>query len=206
MDAALKHTLATYADIEALPPHVTGQIVDGELYASPRPARSHGVAASRLGGILSTAFDLAMNGPGGWCIIDEPELHLGDSVLVPDMAGWRINRWPGAAAGHGIQVAPDWICEVLSPSTERFDRIAKMMAYARAGVSYAWLVHPTRHTVEIFERVDTRWTFCAGFSELESLCAVPFEAITIPLGKIWLNPPTPDAAPSAAEQAPPDEA
>lgn len=196
MDAALKRTGATYADIEALPPHVTGQIVDGELHTSPRPARGHGVAASRLGGIINTAFDLAMNGPGGWCIINEPELHLGDAVLVPDIAGWRIERWPSTAAGHGIQVAPDWICEVLSPSTEGFDRVIKMKAYARAGVSYAWLVHPTLHVVEIYEQTNGFWTRLDAVGGVDDLCAAPFDAITIPLAKIWLHPPTPDPSPA----------
>lgn len=192
MDPALKRANATYADIEALPPHVTGQIVDGELYASPRPARTHAVAATRLGGVISTAFDLALNGPGGWCIVDEPELHLGAQVLVPDIAGWRLARWPGTEAGHGITVEPDWICEVLSPSTERFDRTAKLRAYARAGVSYAWLVHPTLHVVEIYEQTNGFWTRLDAVGGVDDLCAAPFDAITIPLAKIWLNPPAPD--------------
>lgn len=188
MRAALKP--ASYADIEALPPHVTGQIIDGELFASPRPAAAHVETASVLGGIIMGAYRLGIGGPGGWRIMDEPELHLGDAVLVPDIAGWRLERWPGLPENHGIEIAPDWICEVLSPSTERFDRIRKMAAYARFGVPHAWLVHPTRHSVEIFELVNGRWTFIQGVEGVEELCAKPFDAITIPLAKVWLNPPT----------------
>lgn len=198
MDSALKSAAATYADIEALPAHVTGQIVEGELFASPRPSPSHNQSASVLCFRIGAAFDQALDGPGGWVIRNEPELHLDDTVMVPDIAGWRVERWPGKITGNGIEVAPDWVCEVLSPSTEVFDRSRKLRAYARFGVGFAWLVDPVKHFVEVFERQGAFWVQKQVVVGRETLCAAPFDALTIPLVKLWLNPP-PESASGAVE-------
>lgn len=183
--------LATYADIEALPPHVTGQIIDGELYVSPRSAKPHARTASLLGGFLSTALDFSRPGDDGWFIYHELELHLGSSVLVPDIAGWvrpRMDTQPT----QGCETAPDWICEILSPSTERLDR-AKLFAYARHGVRHAWLVHPVNRSVEIFELRDGAWSLLNMHIDDEMLSAPPFTDLQIPLNRIWLEPFVPDA-------------
>lgn len=180
--------IATYADIEALPPHVTGQIVGGQLYAHPRPRARHAMAASTLGGALIGRFG-AMSGdddPGGWVFLDEPELHLGADVLVPDIAGWRLERarWPEDAAF--IEVAPDWVCEVLSPSTEVFDRSEKMLAYAQNGVNYAWLVDPEAKALEVYElTAGVLRQRGPAFREGSRVVAPPFEAIGIELRRVW---------------------
>ena len=197
------HPSATYADIEALPPHMTGQIVDGELFVSPRPAPAHARTASSLGTFVNAAFDLGLLGPGGWRILFEPELHLADTVLVSDMAGWRLANWSDGIQTAGIEWVPDWICEVLSPSTERFDRSRKLLTYARLGVRYAWLVHPVQHTVEVYALNDGAWVLVTVQAGNVELCAVPFEAVSIPLERMWLNPP--DDGPKRGD-VDPDEA
>ncbi len=113
---------ASYADLEALPETVVGELIAGELYVSPRPAVLHAVASSRLGALLSSRFDIGDAGPGGWFILDEPELHLGGDAVVPDLAGWRRERLPALPRTAAFTLAPDWVCEVLSPSTETLER------------------------------------------------------------------------------------
>lgn len=191
---------ATYADIEALPPHLTGQIIDGELFVSPRPAPAHARTVSTLGGLINVQFDVGLMGPGGWRILDEPEIHLDTAVLVPDIAGWRLENWTDQIQTAAIKTAPDWICEVLSPSTERFDRSRKLMTYGRLGIRHAWLVHPTRHFVEVYENRAGAWvllTVEAGNSELR---AAPFDAVGISLKAIWLNPPDEPGEAGAGDQ------
>src|SRR6476646_4505786 len=117
MAARSSQTPDTYADIEALPPNQVGEIVRGVLYANPRPASPHAAAASAVGEELGPPFKRGRGGPGGWVILDEPELHLGEDVLVPDLAGWRRERMPELPRAAFFTLAPDWACEVLSPST-----------------------------------------------------------------------------------------
>ncbi len=133
---------ATYADVEALPDHVVGEILDGELYASPRPRLRHAMAATRLTGRLSPPFDDGRGGPGGWWLLIEPELHLGEDIVVPDLAGWRRERLPEVPDEPHLELAPDWVCEILSHSKERIDRGLKLGIYAREKAPHAWLVNP----------------------------------------------------------------
>jgi Uma2 family endonuclease len=179
--------LASYADIEALPPHLTGQIVNGELYVSPRPSISHQETASALGGLLNYLSRFAEPPLLNWRIFHEVELHLGNDVLVPDLAGWRsdrIDRTPRAA----FEVAPDWVCEILSPSTQRMDRGPKLLAYAAHGVKHIWLVHPIDRSVELFALESGGWTLRSAHHDDEVVRLAPFEEVEVPLGKIWLNP------------------
>ena len=115
-----------YADIEALPPNVVGEILAGELVVSPRPAGPHAVAASCIGGYLNHAFELGLSGPGGWWIVDEPELSLGVDPdfdpVVPDLAGWRLETHPERPMSAQMHATPDWVCEVQSPGTARVDQ------------------------------------------------------------------------------------
>jgi Uma2 family endonuclease len=141
---------ATYADLEALPEHVVGEILDGALIVSPRPASPHALAASRLGFELGGPFDRGKGGPGGWVILDEPELHLGPQVIVPDLAGWRRERMPRVPDVPFFELAPDWVCEVPSPSTAGIDRSRKMRHCGRARVQHVWLVDPLATTLEVF--------------------------------------------------------
>ncbi|WP_164007185.1 Uma2 family endonuclease [Pyxidicoccus trucidator] len=176
---------ATYADIEALPENMVGQIIDGELIAMPRPASPHAVAYSVLGGLLLTAFQVGQGGPGGWWIVDEPELHFGQDVLVPDIAGWRRERMPQMRRVPYFTLAPDWVCEVLSPSTATLDRKRKREIYAREGVEYVWLVDPASRTLEVFRKQGEQWLPRGTYSGEARVRAEPFEDLELHLGALW---------------------
>ena len=175
----------TYVDLEALPPHVVGEIVEGELYASPRPAVPHVVAGSRLGAELGGPFDRGRGGPGGWLLLDAPELHLGEDVLVPDLAGWRRERMPRAPRTAAISLAPDWVCEVLSPSTVALDRGAKLRAYARAGVRHVWWVDPLARTLEVLRLEGVHFLLLDTYTGTARVRAHPFEALELELAALW---------------------
>jgi Uma2 family endonuclease len=176
---------ATYEDLEELPPNMVGEIIEGELYASPRPAFPHARAYSRLGGVLMGPFDLGWNGPGGWVILDEPELHLGGNILVPDIAGWRSERFPEAPRTAALTLSPDWACEILSPSTEARDRAVKLPVYARAGIQHVWLVDPDVRTLEVFRLTGTNYTLLATYTGDAQIRAEPFDAIEFKLSVLW---------------------
>ncbi|MFP2907127.1 Uma2 family endonuclease [Pyxidicoccus sp. 3LFB2] len=176
---------ATYADIEALPDNVVGELIGGALYASPRPAGAHAIGASNLGGALVMPFVAGQGGPGGWVLLDEPELHLGDDVLVPDLAGWHRERMPNAREVVAFTVPPDWVCEVLSPSTMALDRQEKLPIYAREGVRYVWLMDPRARTLEVFRLEGTAYALLAMHSGGGHVRAEPFEAIELHLPFLW---------------------
>lgn len=181
---------ATYADIEALPEGWVGQLIDDELFASPRPEVGHAYCVSLLGGELHAPFTWGRGGPGGWWLLREPELHWGRNVLVPDLAGWRRERVPQlpSAPEPFLTLAPDWVCEVLSPSTERVDRQRKLPVYHREGVRHVWFLHPLARTLEVLRREDTGWTRAETLSGDAEVRAEPFEALTLGLGTLWLAP------------------
>lgn len=181
----------TYEDLLALPEYVVGEIVDGELYASPRPSLPHASVASILSGDLVPPFYRGRGGPGGWIILFEPELHLGRDVVVPDLAGWRRARLPEVPDAPFLTLAPDWICEVLSPSTARLDRLKKMHSYAEHEVEFAWLLDPAARTLEIFRRRETQWLLTAVRGGGNAVRAEPFEAIELDLAGLF----EPDRAP-----------
>lgn len=174
---------ATYEDVLNAPENKVAEILDGELFLSPRPASPHAVAASRLGRVLGP-FDDTPGGPGGWWILDEPELHFGEHVLVPDLAGWRRERMPAMRNVPFFTLPPDWVCEVLSPSTERLDRSRKLRIYAEAGVAHAWFVKPSDRTLEVLRLRDGAWTIVA-VTDADVVRAEPFEAIELELGQLW---------------------
>lgn len=177
---------ATYEDILALPPHVTGQILFGVLHAHPRPAPKHAQAASTLGEELGPPFKRGRGGPGGWLILDEPELHLGPHVLVPDLAGWRRERMPEMPVDKAyFEMPPDWVCEVLSPSTASLDRGDKLKVYGIYGVRHVWFVDPEARTLEIFARDDEGYRLLEVFSNEAKVRAVPFGAIELELALLW---------------------
>lgn len=178
----------TYADIEALPPHVVGEILAGELVVSPRPTPRHTNAASTLGMLLGPPFSLGEGGPGGWWLEDEPELHLGDpdfEAVVPDIAGWRVERMPGLPDTAWFDVVPDWVCEVLSPGTVARDRAQKMPFYARVGVHHAWLVDPVAETLEAYAAESGRWVVLGVWGGEARVRVDPFGAVELPLGRLW---------------------
>jgi Uma2 family endonuclease len=177
---------ASYADVLAAPDHMVAEILNGELVLTPRPAPRHARSSSRLGMALG-GFDLDGDGPGGWWILFEPELHLqGEgSPIVPDLAGWRVERMPELPETAFFTLAPDWICEVLSPSTEARDRADKMPIYAAAGVGHAWLVDPELETLEILRLEASRWSLVETHRGDKSVRAEPFDAIAIELASLW---------------------
>jgi Uma2 family endonuclease len=176
---------ATYDDLVELPDIVVAEIVGGELHASPRPAGPHTVAASVLGGRLVPAFHEGHGGPGGWWIVDEPEVHLSRDVVVPDLAGWRRARMPRYPDSAYCTLAPDWVCEILSPSTSRLDRAQKLGIYAREGVTHAWLIDPLAGTLEVLRLEHGRWTILAVNAGDEVVRAEPFTDIDLPLAALW---------------------
>lgn len=182
---------ATYDDILELPDNVTGEIIDGELYVSPRPAAPHGVAGVELLDGLRVFRERRGGGgrgggAGGWHILYEIELHLGDDVLVPDLSGWRVERMPTVPSTPAIELAPDWLWEILSPRTARLDRIKKMDRYAFHGVRHVWLVDPKERTLEVFRLDAGLYVRVAGFEGEELVRAEPFEAVELALGDWWL--------------------
>jgi Uma2 family endonuclease len=176
---------ATYADLEALPETQVGEIVDGDLYASPRPASTHASVSVQLATELNSPFGRGRGGPGGWLFLFEPELHLGRDVLVPDFAGWRRERMPKVPDVAGLTLAPDWLCEVLSPSTARLDRFRKLPVYAREGVRHIWLVDPRERTLEVFRLEGAHYSLVGTHEEDETVHAEPFHELALELRVLW---------------------
>ena len=176
---------ATYADLEKLPPNVIGELVGGELYASPRPALRHSHATMVLAGNLEGPFDRGLGGPGGWLLLFEPELHLRQDVLVPDLAGWRRERVPEMPDTASFALAPDWVCEVLSPSTLRLDRGVKMGVYAREGVKHLWLVDPAARMLEVYRLEGSKWLLLDTHVGDRAGLAQPFDSVVLELGAVW---------------------
>ncbi|MGI9229459.1 MAG: Uma2 family endonuclease [Gammaproteobacteria bacterium] len=179
------HRKATYQDVLDAPPHKIAEVVDGALYTNPRPAPRHTRARSSLGGSLFNPFDNGQGGPGGWWIFDEPELHLGDDILVPDLAGWRRERMPKLPDTAYFTLALDWACEVISPSTRKLDLGGKRDVYAREGVPYLWFVEPEARTLEAFELREGQWVLIATLTDDVPVSLPPFDAISFPLGSLW---------------------
>jgi len=178
---------ATYEDLAALPDIVVAEILDGELYSSPRPAPRHAVAGSSVGGQLVRPFHDGVGGPGGWWILYEPELHLNRDVLVPDWAGWRRSRMPRVPETAYFPLAPDWICEVLSPSTATIDRAKKLRIYAREQVAHAWLIDPIVRTLEVLRLEHGRWTILGTHAGSDVVRAEPFTEIDLDLASLWAD-------------------
>jgi Uma2 family endonuclease len=176
-----------YEAIEALPEGITGEILHGQLHTQPRPAMRHAVAASNLGATLIGPYSRGRGGPGGWWIVDEPELHFvrDTEVLVPDLGGWRRERMPEIPSDQRCEVVPDWICEVLSPATRSKDREIKMPLYARYGVAHAWIIDPVRQTLEAYALRDAEWTQPVVYGPEDTVAAAPFEAAAFRVADLW---------------------
>jgi Uma2 family endonuclease len=176
---------ATYEDLLRVPEPLVAEILDGELYASPRPVLPHALCASALGALLGGAFQFGRGGPGGWWILDEPELHLGADVLVPDLAGWRREHLPVVPNAAAMDLPSDWVCEILSPSTERMDRAKKLTIYAREVVGHVWLINPITRTLEALKRQGDGWLLVATQAGDAVVRVEPFEAIELDLLLLW---------------------
>ena len=176
---------ASYDDLCALPPNRVGEIVHGVLHSHPRPASKHAMSSSVLAGELNPAFQRGRGGPGGWWILFEPELHLGVDVLVPDLAGWRRERMPEYPDTAWFELAPDWVCEILSPGTARLDRHQKMPIYAAHGVQHLWLVDPVLRTLEAYALQDGQWLLLGTHADQDVVRVPPFDAIELELSALW---------------------
>lgn len=185
MIARARSTPATYDDLRALAPNLVGEIVGGVLHASPRPAFPHAAAASAIGEELGPPFKRGKGGPGGWVILDEPELHLADDVVVPDLAGWRRDRMPEMPDTPFTTLAPDWLCEVLSPSTQKLDRGEKLPLYARERVTHVWLVDPRDQFLEVLRLDGETYRIVTTFTGDAKVRAEPFDAIELDLAILW---------------------
>lgn len=184
-DAPLPH--ATYEDLLQVPEHLVAEIVNGRLVTHPRPAPRDLRASSRLGGELDGPFDQGRGGPGGWWILDEPELRLGPQVLVPDLAGWRRERMPKLPETAWFELAPDWVCEVMSPSTARIDRVEKLPIYAAAGVGHVWLIDPILQTLEAFALHEAQWLLLGVCEGADPVSLPPFDAVNFDLSGLWAD-------------------
>ena len=188
MNAATTSTAsrrATYQDVLDAPAHQVAEIIDGTLYTHPRPAPRHAVASTVLGGELGPPFHRGQGGPGGWWIIFEPELHLSEEILVPDLAGWRRERMPDLPESPYFTLAPDWTCEVPSPSTRKLDLQRKRPIYAREDVTHLWLIDPLDRILEAFELHEGQWLLIASAQDDEPISIRPFDAITFSLADLW---------------------
>ena len=181
---------ATYDDLLRVPDTMVAEILDGELYATPRPASPHALAASAIGSDLFGRFHRPPDGPqepGGWWILFEPELHLGQDVVVPDVAGWRREKMPVLPNVAAFTQAPDWACEVVSPTTAAADRVRKMRIYARESVGHLWLVEPLAKTLEVYRLENGRWVVAGTHTGSERVRAEPFDAVELEIARWWLE-------------------
>jgi Uma2 family endonuclease len=167
------------------PEHLVAEILNGQLHTHPRPAPRHARSESALAGKLFDPFDTGDGGPGGWWILVEPELHLGKQVMVPDLAGWRRERLPAFPDTAWFELAPDWVCEILSPATAQIDRSVKMPLYAEHGVGHLWLIDPTLRTLEAYELNGGRWSLITTLKEGDPVSQPPFDAIEFSLSVLW---------------------
>ncbi len=179
---------AIYEDVLRAPPHMIAEVIDGELRLQPRPAKPHAAAASALTEELGPPFKRGRGGPGGWIILFEPELHLQSDILVPDLAGWRRERMPAMTNDEPyFTLAPDWVAEILSPSTAKHDRTDKLQIYAREKVEWVWLVDPLLRTLEVLRRDEVGWSLRGTWRDDQKVRAEPFDAIELDLGVLWAD-------------------
>ncbi len=176
---------ATYQDVLDAPEHMVAELIEGALHLHPRPASPHARASSVLGVRIGGPFDVGPDGPGGWWILDEPELHLRADVLVPDLAGWRRERMPVYPVVSWFELPPDWVCEILSPSTRSVDLTDKRRIYAQSGVASLWFVDPVARTLEAFASRDGSWTLVGALKDDDEVRVPPFDAIAFPLSVLW---------------------
>jgi len=181
---------ARYDELLEVPDTKVAEIIDGELIVSPRPASPYAYAASVMGADLIGAFHRPPGdplGPGGWWLLNEPELHFGDDVVVPDQAGWRRSHMPSVPNVAAFTQAPDWVCEVVSPSTGRIDRSRKMRIYAREGVGHLWIVEPVLRTIEVYRLERSQWVVAAVHGGDDPVHLEPFDAIELDVRRWWLE-------------------
>lgn len=185
MSTPAKKLPSVYEQFLEQPDHVIAEIIHGALVTQPRPASRHAQATTALSSDLVGPFQRGRGGPGGWVILYEPELHLAPHILVPDLAGWRRERMPEIPDVAGFELAPDWVCEVLSPSTQARDRADKLPIYATHAVRHAWIIDPAAQTLEVFRLESGRWSLLGTHRDEAVVRAEPFDAIELELSALW---------------------
>jgi Uma2 family endonuclease len=193
-DPSKKKRRATYQDVLDAPEHMIAEIINGELRLTTRPGGPATAVNSNAYGELFAPFGRGRGGPGGWILLFEPELHMGDEILVPDLAGWRRKRMKMVPDAAFFTVAPDWVCEVLSKSTEKTDRAEKLAIYAKFGVKHAWLIHPRQRTLEALRLREGKWLTLGVYKDFDRAKIEPFDAIEFDLGALWTDVPLPTRA------------
>ncbi|EYF01800.1 Uma2 family endonuclease [Chondromyces apiculatus] len=177
---------ATYADLEAVPEHLVAELSAGVGHTFPRPASPQCRAAGRLCMTVGPPFDMGSGGPGGWHIYVEPELHLGEDVLVPDLAGWRRERGPQMPRAPFFTLPPDWVCEFLSRSMVAEDFYRKVSVYEAAGVTWLWYIEPTMQALDVYHLgPQKRWTLQMRIQDVTTVRAPPFDAVALDLTALW---------------------
>jgi Uma2 family endonuclease len=181
--------LATYADISHLPEGENVEIIAGEIIVSPRSKPAHGLAQAALSWSVAGPFGFR-DDPGGWWIVVEVEVELGrHDVYIPDLAGWRRARVPIFPDDRPVTVVPDWVCEVLSPSTGRIDRVKKAHGYLEGGVPFFWIVDLEGRVLEAFEARDGSWVRLGAWGDGDSARIPPFDAVEIAISPLFPPPP-----------------
>jgi Uma2 family endonuclease len=177
---------ATRLDLEALPPTWRGEILDGELYAFPRPGAPHADIEASVGSDLKAPFQRGRGGPGGWWILVEPGIQLPRAPEVaPDLAGWQRTRLARLPRNGPIEVVPDWVCEILSPGTRSYDMLVKRPFYAQIGVRHLWYIDSDARALTVSRLQDGRWLEVGVFGGEQVVRAEPFEAIELSLEPWW---------------------
>jgi Uma2 family endonuclease len=177
----------TLADLDALPPGVVGEIIEGVLYTMTKPRARHQRTGLGIGRDLSGPFDLGRSGPGGWWIITEPGIELSDETkeIAPDIAGWRRERMPRLPIDEPIRVVPDWVCEILSPTTRRHDLLVKLPYYAKIGVAYHWLVDIEAHVLTAQRLESGRWVTIGMYGDETEARIEPFDTVPLNIASWW---------------------
>ncbi len=176
---------ATYQDILDAPEGMTAEIIYGALHTHPKPAPRHAVAQYELGGELRGPFTKGRGGPGGWLILSEVEVRFDSDILVPDITGWRRERLSELPETNWFEIAPDWVCEIHSPSTRKLDQIDKFEIYASFGVKHLWFVDPELRTLVAYANHDGSWMTIATLKDDDPVCVAPFDAVTFQLDDLW---------------------
>lgn len=179
--------IATYDDLYSVPENMIGEIINGELIVSPRPSPEHSNAASSLGGALIPPYKFGKGGPGGWIILDEVEIKLDEDTFVPDISGWKKERYFKPKDQNWVSVTPDWVCEVLSPSSIRYDRIVKAKTYAKHQIPYFWIIDPFSETLEVLKNETGMWSIIGTYSNDDKVRAEPFQEVEIDLSGLWFE-------------------
>jgi Uma2 family endonuclease len=176
----------TLADLDALPPGIVGEIIEGVLYTMTKPRMRHQRTGLEIGSGLLGPFDHGFGGPGGWWIVTEPGIELPNTPEIsPDVAGWRRERMPEMPVDEPIRLVPDWVCEILSPTTRRHDMLHKQPYYAKIGVPIMWLVDIEARVLTVHRLESSHWVTIGTYSDEIEARIAPFDAVPLNVTRWW---------------------